>query len=57
MAGALGMRIIPEGVETQGQLDRLVALGLRLAQGFLLSRPLPPEELEALLRARSRAPC
>jgi diguanylate cyclase (GGDEF)-like protein/PAS domain S-box-containing protein len=57
MARALGMRIIPEGVETQGQLDRLVALGLSLAQGFLLSRPLPPQELEALLRAPSGAPC
>jgi diguanylate cyclase (GGDEF)-like protein/PAS domain S-box-containing protein len=57
MARALGMRIIPEGVETQGQLDRLVALGLCLAQGFLLSRPLPPEELEALLRAGSTARC
>ena len=49
MARALGMRIIPEGVETEGQLDRLVALGLRLAQGFLLSRPVPPEELAELL--------
>ncbi|MEA2281758.1 MAG: hypothetical protein QOK21_2365 [Solirubrobacteraceae bacterium] len=57
MARALGMRIIPEGVETQGQLDRLVALGVSLAQGFLLSRPLPPEELEELLHAGSPARC
>jgi diguanylate cyclase (GGDEF)-like protein/PAS domain S-box-containing protein len=57
MANALGMRIIPEGVETAGQLDRLVALGLTLAQGFLLSRPLPPEQLEELLRAGSPARC
>jgi diguanylate cyclase (GGDEF)-like protein/PAS domain S-box-containing protein len=55
MARALGMRIIPEGVETEGQLDRLVALGLTFAQGFLLSRPLPPEELEALLQAAGAA--
>jgi diguanylate cyclase (GGDEF)-like protein len=57
MARALGMRIIPEGVETQGQLDRLVALGVSLAQGFLLSRPLAPEALEELLHAGSAARC
>jgi diguanylate cyclase (GGDEF)-like protein/PAS domain S-box-containing protein len=50
MARALGMRIIPEGVETEPQLARLVALGLTQAQGFLLSRPLPADALEALLR-------
>jgi diguanylate cyclase (GGDEF)-like protein len=51
MAKALGMRVIPEGVETAGQLARLTALGCDFAQGFLLSRPLPAEELERLLRA------
>jgi EAL domain-containing protein (putative c-di-GMP-specific phosphodiesterase class I) len=49
MARALGMRIIPEGVETEGQLARLMALGCDLAQGFHLSRPLPAAEIEALL--------
>jgi EAL domain-containing protein (putative c-di-GMP-specific phosphodiesterase class I) len=51
MARALGMRVIPEGVETEGQLSRLAGMGLRYAQGFLLSRPLPAPGLEALLRA------
>ena len=50
MARALGMAVIPEGVETDGQLERLAALGCDHAQGFLLSRPLPATELEALLR-------
>ena len=50
MARALGMGVIPEGVETDGQLERLAALGCDHAQGFLLSRPLPADELEALLR-------
>jgi EAL domain-containing protein (putative c-di-GMP-specific phosphodiesterase class I) len=57
MARALGMRIIPEGVETEGQLERLSALGLRFAQGFLLSRPLPPDSVEGLLRPGSPAAC
>jgi len=49
MAQALGMRLIPEGVETAGQLRRLAALGCEFAQGFHLSHPLPAGELEALL--------
>ena len=50
MAKALGMRVVPEGVETAGQLERLTELGCDFAQGFHLSRPLPAAELEALLR-------
>jgi EAL domain-containing protein (putative c-di-GMP-specific phosphodiesterase class I) len=49
MARALGMGVIPEGIETDGQLERLVAMGCDHAQGFLLSRPLPADELEGLL--------
>ena len=51
MARALGMAVIPEGVETEGQLERLTAIGCDHAQGFLLSRPLPAAALEALLRS------
>jgi diguanylate cyclase (GGDEF)-like protein len=50
MARALGMRVVPEGVETAGQLARLTELGCEFAQGFHLSRPLPAAALEALLR-------
>jgi diguanylate cyclase len=49
MAKALGMRVIPEGVETAGQLARLIALGCDYAQGFHLSRPLPADEIQRLL--------
>jgi diguanylate cyclase (GGDEF)-like protein/PAS domain S-box-containing protein len=49
MARALGMGVIPEGIETDGQLERLVAMGCDHAQGFLLSRPLPADEVEGLL--------
>ena len=55
-AGALDAVLTYVG-SLDGQLDRLVALGLCLAQGFLLCRPLPPEEPEALLRAWSTAAC
>jgi diguanylate cyclase (GGDEF)-like protein/PAS domain S-box-containing protein len=57
MARALGMRVVPEGVETEGQLRRLEALGCVFAQGFLLSRPLTPAALAAMLRAGGRPAC
>jgi diguanylate cyclase (GGDEF)-like protein len=49
MAKALGMGVIPEGVETAGQLERLTGLGCDFAQGFHLARPLPPDEIRPLL--------
>jgi EAL domain-containing protein (putative c-di-GMP-specific phosphodiesterase class I) len=50
MGQALGMRVIPEGVETAGQLRRLTELGCDFAQGFYLSRPLRADAVERLLR-------
>jgi EAL domain-containing protein (putative c-di-GMP-specific phosphodiesterase class I) len=55
MARALGMRVIPEGVETEGQLARLADLGCDFAQGFLLSRPMAPNGIEPLLAAPTPA--
>jgi EAL domain-containing protein (putative c-di-GMP-specific phosphodiesterase class I) len=49
MAKALGMGVIPEGVETPGQLERLIELGCDYAQGFQMSPPLSAPALGALL--------
>jgi diguanylate cyclase (GGDEF)-like protein len=54
MAHALGMRVIGEGVETPGQLGRLVELGCDYAQGFHLARPLAAPEVGALLARGGR---
>ena len=51
---ALGLRTVGEGVETPAQAERLAELGCDLAQGFLLGKPMPAAEFEALLEARPR---
>jgi PAS domain S-box-containing protein len=48
LANALKLRIVAEGVETQGQLDALYAQGCTLMQGFLFSRPLTADAFERL---------
>ena len=49
LAQALGLRVIAEGVETRVQLEALRELGCDLIQGYLFSRPVPPEDARALL--------
>lgn len=46
---ALGMSVVAEGVETSAQLAVLSGFGCHLAQGFLLARPMPLQQLMALL--------
>jgi EAL domain-containing protein (putative c-di-GMP-specific phosphodiesterase class I) len=52
MAHKLGLKVIAEGVETREQEEILAAAGCDYIQGYLISRPVPPEEFEALLRQR-----
>jgi len=40
----LGLKIVAEGVESQGVWDRLAALGCDTAQGYFISRPIPAGE-------------
>jgi len=49
LARALGRTAVAEGVETEAQLAFLSAQGCPLVQGFLLGRPMPPEQIDALL--------
>ena len=50
IAKYLEVKVIAEGVETEGQLDLLRVGGCDLVQGFYFSRPLPPEEFEELIK-------
>ncbi|WKE65607.1 EAL domain-containing protein [Gallaecimonas kandeliae] len=52
LAQGLGMRVVAEGIETQEQLQCLVALGCDEGQGYHFARPLPAPELEAWLAGR-----
>jgi EAL domain-containing protein (putative c-di-GMP-specific phosphodiesterase class I) len=45
LAHNLGLRAIAEGVEDQGTLDRLRALGCDLAQGFYMGPPMSLADL------------
>ncbi|MFP3976898.1 putative bifunctional diguanylate cyclase/phosphodiesterase [Marinobacter sp. KMM 10035] len=49
LAHNLGLRVVAEGVETQAQLDLLKGQGCNMAQGYLISRPVPAAELEQAL--------
>lgn len=49
MAKGMGIRVIAEGIDNDRQLDFLVNKGCTEAQGFLFSRPLSSETIEALL--------
>jgi len=49
LAQSLSRRVIAEGVETAEQLATLRRLGVPFGQGYLLSRPLPAEQVTELL--------
>jgi EAL domain-containing protein (putative c-di-GMP-specific phosphodiesterase class I) len=48
---SLGKTIIAEGIETAEQLSMLEAIGVDMGQGYLLSRPLRAEQVQALMSA------
>lgn len=50
MAHSLRLKVIAEGVETQDQLAFLRAHGCDEVQGYLLSKPLPADELAKIFR-------
>ena len=55
MGHVMGMEITGEGIETSAQLDRLRDLGCDYGQGYLFSRPVPPEKaIEFILTDFSR---
>lgn len=48
LARSLGLTVVAEGVETEAQRCALAAEGCSVYQGFLFSRPVPPQEFARL---------
>jgi len=51
MAKVMRLRVVAEGVETEGQLSVLRELGCDEIQGNLLSKPVSADEIEALMQS------
>jgi diguanylate cyclase (GGDEF)-like protein/PAS domain S-box-containing protein len=49
LAHTLGLEVIAEEVETNEQVALLKEMGCNMAQGYHFTKPLPPEEIPALL--------
>jgi diguanylate cyclase (GGDEF)-like protein len=49
LAHTLGLKVIAEGVEEDEQLELLRELGCDQIQGFFISRPVPAEDIDAML--------
>jgi diguanylate cyclase (GGDEF)-like protein len=54
LAGALGLGITAEGIETREQLAKLKAAGCLEGQGFLFGKAAPPADIPTLLRRARR---
>ncbi len=49
LGGNLNMDVVAEGVETVLQADFLKSNNCDFGQGFLYSKPIPPEDLDILM--------
>jgi diguanylate cyclase (GGDEF)-like protein len=56
LAHSLNLRVVAEGVETEGQSRLLALLKCDEAQGYFFGRPVPAQEIEPWLRERAAAP-
>lgn len=55
LAKRMDLKVVAEGVETREQLVHLKVAGCDIAQGYHLSRPMPPADVPGFLRAFSGA--
>ncbi len=53
LARTLRLQTVAEGIETYEQLERLRALGCDYGQGYYFARPMPGEQLAAMLAGNS----
>lgn len=53
LARAMELMVIAEGIETAEHHKALAAMGCELGQGYRFGRPMPADEMEALVAAGS----
>jgi EAL domain-containing protein (putative c-di-GMP-specific phosphodiesterase class I) len=53
MAHTLGLKVVAEGVETRSQLAAVTRGGCDQVQGYLFSKPLPPEAFATLMQRQA----
>ncbi len=53
LSNVLELEVVVEGIETHTQMDRLQRLGCAMGQGFLLGKPMSPDEAIGLIQAGS----
>lgn len=51
-AHEIGSMVVAEGVETAQELETLASLGVDLAQGYFLARPMPLEQVQTMALTR-----
>jgi len=56
LAHDLGLRVVAEGVETEGQRGVLVGQGCDELQGYLFAKPMPADEVLPWMRMREAQP-
>lgn len=49
LARELGMKIVAEGIATQGQVDRLAGMGCDYGQGYFIGQPMPAKQITEVL--------
>ena len=52
LAGALGLGLICEGVETETQKNVVKKMGCRVIQGYYIGKPMPYEEIIKLVEKK-----
>jgi EAL domain-containing protein (putative c-di-GMP-specific phosphodiesterase class I) len=52
LATSLGLHVVAEGVETEGQRTALIACGCQALQGYLFGTPMTAREISALFKSK-----
>jgi diguanylate cyclase (GGDEF)-like protein len=56
MGHNLGLKVVAEGIETEGSAERLRAMHCDIAQGYLYAEPMPAGALQKWLEDKTRVP-